>query len=385
MFRDDAGSADVLVVGGGVIGLSCAWLLARGGAEVTVVDPAPGQGTSYVGAGMLAAVTEHHIGDERGLDLAVRSAARWASWAPAVEAASGLPVGYRTDGTLVVAVDDDDRAELGRVRQLHDRYRLPSQSLTTREARTLEPLVAPGISAALLVQHDTSVHNRLLLAALQRAARDAGVRWQPAAVETVLSSPRGVTGVRLVTGAELYADTTVVATGVAAAGLPGLRDVVVPVRAVRGEILRLATTGSSGPVLTHTLRALVHGYPVYLVPRADGEVVVGATTDERGQDVTVSAGGVFQLLRDARAVLPVVGELQLVEARAGLRPVTPDHVPLVGPAGPGLVLATGHGRNGILQSPTTADAVAGWILDGTLPDDAAATDPLRFTPAGVRA
>jgi glycine oxidase len=254
-----------------------------------------------------------------------------------------------------------------------------SRLLTARELRTFEPALAPGIPGGLLAVDDHQVDPRELHAALVVAAERAGARTVTGRAE-VLADDR-VRGVRLADGRTVEARTVVVAAGAwsgAVGGIPA--EVAAPVRPVKGQTLRLRLPGA--PALQHVLRASVHGNPVYVVPRADGRIVVGASSEETGFELTARAGAVYELLRDAQTVLPELGEAVFDEVCTGLRPGSPDNAPIIGPAElPGLVYATGHYRNGILLTPVTADAVAGLVAEGSLPDAVAPFAPSRF--AGV--
>lgn len=368
----------VVVVGGGVIGLSVAWQCAKRGLDVTVVDPAPGSGASYAAAGMLAPVTEAHYGEESLLTLNLAAARRYPSFAAELADASGMSAGYRDQGTLVVALDGGDRAVLDDLHRYQQRLGLAAQPLTGRECRRLEPMLAPTIRGGLLVESDHSVDNRRLVTALLTAAEHSGVAVRrERAVELLVEGDRAV-GVRTASGARATGDV-VLAAGCWSDELGGLpADAVPPVRPVKGQILRLRSTAAT-PFLNRTVRGVVKGSGVYLVPRADGEIVVGATVEEQGYDTRVTAGGVWELLRDARELLPGITELELVETLAGLRPGTPDNAPLIGATTlPGLVLATGHYRNGILLAPVTADAVAELLTTGVLPEVAQPFSPARF-------
>ncbi len=377
---------DAVVVGAGVIGLSCAWRLGERGLRVAAVDPRPGQGASAVAAGMLAPVTELHYGEESLLRLNLASAARYPSFVAEVEQRSGQSVGYRDTGTLAVALDAADRAALHDLADFQQRLGLASERLTGRECRRLEPMLAPDVQGGVLVTDDHQVDPRRLTAALLGAAEAAGVSVLRHSVERVLTNRTGVTGVTLDDGSTLAAGCVVVAAGSHSA-LPGLPEDVVPtVRPVKGQVIRLHVPGPYRPLLTRTVRGMVHGFPVYLVPREDGELVVGATQEELGFDETVTAGGVYQLLRDAHTLVPAITELPLVETRAGLRPGSPDNAPAVGPTSiAGLVLAVGHYRNGILLTPLTADAVEALVLDGALPEPMAPFTPQRFAVTATEA
>lgn len=348
-------TTEVLVVGGGVIGAACAWRLAAAGAAVTLVDPEPGGGASRVAAGMLAPVTEAHYGEERLVTLTLAAAAAYPDFVAELAAATGVDVGYRPCGTLSVALDAGDRAALGELAAFQARLGLSVQGCTGRAAREIEPLLAPGVSAAALAGGDHQVDPRRLTAALLTAAARSGVRLVRERVAALTGGDHSVRGIVLAGGDRLAADTVVLAAGARSATLapPGL----CPVRPVKGQILRLAAPPGA-PLLQHTVRALIRGSSCYLLARDTGEVVLGASVEEMGFDTTVTAGTVYALLRDATACVPALAECQFTEAAAGLRPGTPDNAPLVGPAGPdGLVLATGHYRNGVLMAPVTATAV----------------------------
>ena len=384
---------DVVVVGAGVIGLASAWRLAAAGASVAVVDPAPGSGASGVAAGMLAPVTEARLGEDDHWRLNRASWARWPDFAAELEAASGRAIGYRDDGTLMVALDADDRAVLDELAARHGDMGLTVERLRGREARALEPGLAPGVRAGLLAADERSVDPAAVVEALLVAVERAGVTLVHGAVERVALAPDGrrVAGVVVEAmpsggGAPraIEAGTVVLAAGCRTPTLPGIPDVArPPVRPVKGQILTLAQPPGA-PLLTRTVRGIVRGASVYLVPRDDGRVVVGATVEERGWDTTPTAGGTHDLLRDALALVPGLDEAGFVAARAGLRPGSPDDLPMIGAtAVPGLVVATGHHRNGVLLTPVTAEAVAAAVTGSAVPAEVAACDPRRFPAAGA--
>jgi len=375
-------TSELLVLGAGVIGLSCAWRAAQLGRRVTVLDPAPASGASWVAGGMLAPVTEAWPGEEELLALGVEAVARWPAFAAELTEAAGRPAGLRTDGTIVVATGSGDRAELDTLAAHLARLGRPVERLGGRELRRLEPGLGPDVRGGLSVPDDLAVDNRALLGALRTAAERLGVTFVATAAEVVLDDGARVVGVRCVDGAERAADTVLVAAGAHSAGLhPALHGLVRP---VKGEILRLALRPGAFPAPRRTVRALVDGRPVYLVPRADG-LVLGATQSEVGFDTTVTVGGVRDLLRDAERILPGIAEYALVESAAGLRPGSPDNLPLIGEVGPeGLLVATGHHRNGMLLAPVTADAVAALLRGDAVPGPVRVADPARFVPAASR-
>ncbi|MFI6941047.1 glycine oxidase ThiO [Streptomyces sp. NPDC050418] len=371
---------DVLVVGGGIIGLVTAWRSAQQGLRTAVVDPAPGRGAAQVAAGMLAAVTELHYGEETLLALNLASADRYPSFAEELTEASGEDLGYRSCGTLSVALDADDRAHLREVHALQQRAGLASEWLSGRECRRLEPMLAPGVRGGLRADDDHQIDPRRLAKALLIACERAGVTFHREWAARLSVIRDRAAGVALTDGTELTAGRTVLAGGSHTALLTGLpEEVAVPVRPVKGQVLRLRIPDAYAPFLQRTVRAVVRGSDVYLVPRENGELVVGATSEEQGYDTTVTAGGVYELLRDAHELIPGITELPLVETIAGLRPGSPDNAPLLGPTAlPDLLLATGHHRNGVLLTPVTGDAMAQVLTTGELPEAARPFTPKRF-------
>lgn len=374
-------TSDVLVVGGGIIGLVTAWRAAQRGLRVAVADPQPGGGAAQVAAGMLAAVTELHYGEQTLLGLNLESARRYPGFVTELEETSGQSVGYRACGTLAVALDADDRAHLRELHALQRRSGLESEWLTGRECRRLEPMLAPGVRGGLRVDGDHQVDPRRLAAALVMACERAGVVFHRAWVERLSVVRDRAVGAVLTGGPELAADQVVLAAGSLSGKLGGVpADVLPPVRPVKGQVLRLTVPRPYAPFLSRTVRAVVRGSHVYLVPRENGELVVGATSEELGWDTTVTAGGVYELLRDAHELVPGITELPLTETRAGLRPASPDNAPLLGPTAlPGLHLATGHYRNGVLLTPVTGDVMSAVLITGELPDEARAFTPRRFS------
>lgn len=375
--------SEVLVIGGGIIGLVTAWRAAQRGLAIAVVDPDPGGGAARVAAGMLAAVTELHYGEEMLLGLNLASAARYPAFAAELEAASGQDIGFRACGTLAVALDTDDRAHLRELHELQRRSGLESQWLTGRECRRLEPMLAPGVRGGLRVDGDHQVDPRRLSAALLTACERAGVVFHRQRAERLSVVRDRATGAVLADGSELSADQVVLAAGSLSGRLAGVPEHIrPPVRPVKGQVLRLTVPPAYAPFLSRTVRAVVRGSHLYLVPRENGELVVGATSEEMGWDTTVTAGGVYELLRDAHELVPGITELPLTETRAGLRPASPDNAPLLGrTALPGLHLATGHHRNGVLLTPVTGDAMAQLLADGELPEVARPFSPGRFPAA----
>jgi glycine oxidase len=371
-------TADVVVIGGGAIGLSAAWRAARRGLRVVVLDRGPvGHGTSRYAAGMLAPVAEVTPGEEPLLELGLRSARLYPQFVgELLEAAAVESVGYTTSGTLLVARDADEAEALERELALRHRFGLPVERLRASEARRREPSLAPALRLALDVPGDHAVDPRMLLPALAAAVANAGgeVREHTAVTGVAVTGGR-IQGVVLEDGSTLRAEQVVIAAGVWSPQLSGLPEADrIPVRPVKGQIMRLHDP--AGPGL---LQRVIRMGPSYITPRGDGRYVLGATSEERGFDTTVTAGAAFELLRDAAELVPGISELVLDEFAAGLRPGTPDNLPVIGPGSvKGLHWATGHRRGGILLAPVTAELVAGALAGDGMPDHAAAFAPGRF-------
>jgi glycine oxidase len=368
----------VIVIGGGVIGLAVAWRLAQHGAGVVLLERGePGRGTSHVAAGMLAPVSEAQPREEPLLRLGIASARAYPGFAAALREASGLDPGYLRCGTLIAARDRDEAEALERELQIRTRFGLGVTRLTPTEARRLEPALAPTIRGALEVSDDHAIDPRLLTASLAGAVRRAGVqvRTGVAVGEIELGADDSFSAVRCSDGERLGGDAVVVAAGAWSADLSGLPpDALVPLRPVKGQVMRLRDPNGAG-LMTRALRLPA----AYLVPRGDGRYVLGATVEERGFDTTVTAGALFELLRDAVELVPGISELVIDELSAGIRPGTPDNAPIIGPgAVPGLYWATGHYRHGILLAPVTAELVAAAVLEGEVSSLGEPFSPGRF-------
>ncbi|WP_406250622.1 FAD-dependent oxidoreductase [Microbacterium sp. M] len=362
-------SADVVVIGAGVIGLAIAWELVRAGRDVRIIDPSPASGATYAAAGMIAPISEERLTEPALHALAVASASRY----PAFVATLPDACGYEDAATLLVAVDDADRRMLDDVAARHpDRV----EHLTTRETRRLEPLLGPRLSAVRRV-HEHRIDPRALAARLRAVLGDRIVRKRATGLRRAdTASP--VTGVDFADGTAISAYEVVVAAALGSTDIAGM-PADLRLRPVYGDILRLGIPDHLRPLLAHTVRAHVRGASVYLVPRRDGTVVIGATQREHGGPA-VSAGGVYELLRDAAIAVPAVAELTLHEVTARPRPVTPDNAPLLGRAAPGLIIATGFGRHGVMLAPIAAAAVRALVV-GDAPPAIESFRPDRFTGA----
>ncbi len=372
-------SESVAVVGGGVIGLAVAWRAAQRGLDVTVLDAGEPAAAWRFAAGMLAPVTEAEPGEDALRELGLLAAGGFEAFCAELAAASGRDPGYRRAGTLAVARDADEAEELERLQALHRSLGLEVERLRPSQARRAEPALAPTVRLALDVSGDHAVDPRALVAALAEAARRAGAELRAQApVRGVRSDGDRVDGVVLEDGTELAAGRVVLAAGAWTGRLEGLPEsACIPVRPVKGQIMRLRDPRGPG-LVERTIRTR----EAYFVPRGEGAYILGATVEERGWDTAPTAGATLELIRDLAEVLPGVLELEIEELGAGLRPGTPDNLPVVG-AGEleGLVWATGHYRNGVLLAPVTGELVGALLAGEAPPGWAAALAPGRFAGA----
>ena len=354
---------NVAIIGAGVIGLGIAWRLAMRGVPVAVFDKgACGAGASHAAAGMLAACAEAEPGEEALVTLGRASQARWPAFAAELKQASGVDVGLRPEGTLVVALTSDDQARLSHQLVFQQKLGLPLQWITAAETRRREPHLAGKLAGAVFSPEDTQVDNRKLAAALRIAAEAAGAGIsEHQAVKTISNDAGRVDGIVLADGRKVAADVVVLAAGAWSRSIEGLApELRPPVRPIKGQMLALRMDPTA-PLLTH----VVWAPGAYLVPRLDGRLLVGATVEEKGYDTSLTAGGILTLLEAAWRVVPAVEELPIDEMWVGHRPGSRDDAPILGTGLiDGLIYATGHHRNGILLTPITADAIAELVFEG---------------------
>ena len=366
-------SQHIIVIGAGAIGASCAWRLARAGYDVTLIDDPGSAPASEVAAGMLAPVTEAEYGEERLLELNLRSSRSYEDFVAELVEATGRDVGFRRCGTLMVARDADDKRVLDDIFRHQQRLGLDAVRMGSQEVRAKEPVLSPAVRGGISVAGDHQIDPSSLVAALHVACEGAGVSIVH---ERVVEIDEGTTTVDVVltSGSRRSCDQVVVAAGSYTGSIAGAASRL-PVRPVKGQLVHLRERGG-----TPLPGANIRGLDVYIVTRGDGRVVVGASVEEQGFDVTLTAGAVHDLLRYAYELWPGVVELEYVGVTAGLRPATPDNAPVVGKLRDRVVVATGHYRNGVLLAPVTAAGVVelvagrspGW-LDGFGPERFAST------------
>jgi glycine oxidase len=384
---DHTDRLDAVVIGAGLIGSAVAWRAGRLGLRTALADPGEPHAASTAAAGLLAPVSEAHYGEEGVLALSLESARRYPAFLAELEADAGVPAGaagYRSIGTLSVAYDRDDGAVLTELGGFHRELGLPSEQLTGAQCRELEPLLDPGVHSGFLAAHDNVVDSRRLLATLHAALGRARTVIHRQAVAQLLIEDGAAVGVRLADGTVLRAAQVVLAAGTWSNSIGGLPAGVLPtIRPVKGQILRLAVPAGQMPFVSRAVFGLVRGRKIYLAPRENGELVLGASSEEAGFDTRVTAGAVHDLLRDALTLFPGLGELPLPEISVGLRPCSADNAPVLGRTTlPGLIAATGHYRSGVLLAPVTADLIAGLLAGGRSPDWAEGFRPQRLDRAG---
>ena len=354
----------VAIVGGGICGLGIGWRLAAAGCAVDVFEKGKaGREASWAAAGMLAANVETEPGEEALLALNLESQAAWPDFATELEAVSGVDLGYRDEGILVVAAHRDDAAELRNTYEFHRSLGLEVEWLTGGQARRMEPHLAPGVSAAVSSVKDHQVDNRQLVRALHEAfLRSGGRLHEDTTVEAIDVEVGQAKGIQ-VAGQRREADMVLLAAGAWSYDIDGVPPVArPPVRPLKGQVIALQMEPRA-PIIDR----VIWGPGIYLVPRRDGTLILGATVEEKGFDSDLTAGGVFRLLEAAWEILPQIEELPIKEMWVGFRPTSRDDAPILGPtAVDGLVVATGHHRNGVLLAPLTIDAVSAFMLDGTL-------------------
>ncbi|MYF97594.1 glycine oxidase ThiO [Candidatus Poribacteria bacterium] len=361
----------IIIIGGGVIGLGIGWQLAKAGASVSLFErDQVGRGASWAAAGMLAPLAEAHTEETELLELGVKSLSLYPQWVDELETDAQMSIDYRVEGTLIVGLEPDDTHQLSHLYAAQQQMNLNVNWLTGREAREIEPTLSPRVTAAIHCASDHQVDNRLMVNALQRAyIACSGMLHENSSVEGVVIKEGTVTGVLVEDGTQ-KCDVVVLAAGCWSAQIKGIPETLCPpIRPVKGQMLALQMEG--GVKVETVIRTVRARYPtsVYLVPRNDGRLIVGATSEEMGFDTRLTVGGIFELLRGAWETVPGVYELPILDTWAGLRPGSRDNAPILGKTPvENLIYATGHYRNGILLTPITAYEISKLIMTGETSD-----------------
>ena len=371
---------NVIIIGAGVVGLGIAWRLAQRGVEVTVFDKGcAGAGASHAAAGMLAACVEAEPGEEALVALGRTSQAQWPDFATELERVTGISVDLRREGILMIALTADDQARLHHHLEFQRSLDLPLEWIGAAELRRREPHLGSTLAGAIYSPQDHQVDNRKLVTALRSAAEEAGATiHEYQSVRGIVIAGERARGVALTDRTEVTADAVVLAAGAWSRTIEGLAPALrPPVRPLKGQAIALQMDPAA-PLIHHVCWAP----GVYMVPRNDGRLILGATVEEKGFDPNLTAGGVLALLEAAWRAVPAVEELPIAEMWVGHRPGSRDDAPILGPSGvPGLIYATGHHRNGILLAPVTANFIAHAVIDGVVAPDIAPFGVDRFMRA----
>ena len=362
----------IVIVGGGVSGLAIGWRLAQAGESVTVFERnKAGMESTWAAAGMLAPQIEAEYGEEMLLPLAMASHKLWPDFAKELIAETGIPIDYREEGTIQVSLDRDEQEQLDNRFIFLSRNQLEIEKLSAYEVRRLEPHISRAVTGGIYSPQDHQVDNRALAVALKIAFEKAGgILREQCSVEEIVIDKDCVTGI-VVNGGKIKVDHVVVAAGAWSRNIPGIPDVLrPPVRPLKGQMLALEMPASA-PLITHVIwgpgNSIVSN--VYLAPKSDGRLIVGATVEEMGFDKRMTGGGLLEILRAAWEVLPGIYDLPVIDSWSGLRPASRDDAPILGSSGiAGLTYATGHHRNGILLSPITASEISSYIIEGKKSD-----------------
>ena len=376
---------DVAIIGAGIIGQATAFHLATHGQSVALIDPKPASEASHAAAGMLAPIAEVQYQQQELYPLMVAAGEDWPELIAAVAQQTGLDaeaLGYRHTETLVVGADAADRQYLLDLAQIQQANGMEVIPVPASAARAQEPALNARLSGAVRIPSDHQVDPRVFLTQLGAYFARADVP-----VTSIKQPAVDIQGSTVLLGNDekIQAQAVVVANGLGAAKLTGLPTVSLPLRPVHGDIIRVRIPTHLQPLLIATVRAVVRGYPVYLVPRKDGSMVIGATSRE-DQLTGPQLGGVYELLRDAQEIVPGIREAELLEVIARARPGTPDDIPLTGYLNDTIFLSTGYHRHGILLSALAARLTATQLLGtpvGTATEQdqqlLAAMNPYRFT------
>jgi glycine oxidase len=370
---------DAAIAGGGLIGGAIALELSRAGLRVALTDARdPGQEASWASAGILSPAPENSAMIAM-VQLGRASMALYPDFAASVEEISGLPTGYRAKGTLEVLLSRHAKEELNTIIALHHGLGLKAEAISAEEARELEPSISEEVEAAVLRPDEASIDNRLLTAALLEAAKRSGAQILPGSrVSSIWTEGFRCRGLILANGQRIAARHTVVAAGCFSSQIAGVKEFA-PVRPAKGQMVSLRDEAVR-------IERVLWSERIYLVPRNDGRILAGATVEHVGYDKTVTAAGILANLAAAIELVPALAAARVEETWAGLRPDTPDHLPIIGPTDrEGLLIATGHFRSGVLLTPVTAKLIGDYVAGITPTLDCERFSPMRFRSAASHA
>jgi glycine oxidase len=362
---------DVAIAGGGLIGGAIAFELARAGLQVALFDrQQPGEGASWAAAGILSPAPEN-AGMISTVPLGRSSLQLYPEFVATVEEISGQSVGYRARGTLEALFSTDAQEKLSTIIALHHGLALKAEPVSAEDAREMEPALSPELEAAVFRPDEACVDNRALTKAVLTAAQHSGLKIFPGSNVQSIAKDGGRCDGLFVDGEKVESRWTVIAAGCSSAEIKGAAHYA-PVRPAKGQMIALRPKDLS-------IERVLWSDDVYLVPRNDGRILAGATVEYVGFDKNVTVGAVQKILTAALQLAPALTDAQIEETWAGLRPDSPDHLPIMGPTDlDGLLIATGHFRSGILLAPITAKLIREWITTQSVSQDWARFSPMRF-------
>ena len=362
---------DVVIAGAGLIGGAIALELSRAGLRVALFDQSePGREASWAGAGILSAAPENPGGIPL-VPLGKASLALYPRFVEDVEEACGHSVGFRLKGTLQAIFSRDAASELSTVIALHHGLGLKAEPLRVEDAREMEPALSPDLETAVLRPEEASVDNRELTRGVLQAARQSGAEIFPnEGVQAIWREEERCSGV-ILRDQKISARWTIIAAGCFSSNIKGAESYV-PVRPAKGQMVALRSDQIQ-------IERVLWSDKIYLVPRNDGRILAGATVEYVGFDKELSPGGLEKLFSGAIELAPELGSARIDEMWAGLRPDSPDHLPILGPADiEGLLIASGHFRSGILLTPITARLIREWVTEQRVSVDWDRFSPMRF-------
>jgi len=368
----------VLIIGGGIIGLSIAWRLIGIGKKVVVVDKRNlGKEASWAAAGMLSGRLDLKPSEKQLLPIFEKSHHAWPKFAKELENKSGKRIGYRKEGTLMIACDINEEQKLKNNYNFLKNNNIDVSWLSGNKIREKEPYVSNNVLSGFFSPEDHHVNNRYILDALitiLKKNKNNCIFKENTEVEKIITDKDQVIGVQT-RNETIKTKEIIICSGAWTNKIKNIEIKEVPIRPVKGQMVCLKM-----PKNTSLLKHILWRENVYLVPRDNSDLIIGATEEEMGFDKSLTAGGIYNLLKIAREVLPAIENLSIVESWAGLRPATRDEAPIIGPSKKikGLIYATGHHRNGILLAPLTSNVIKNYYLNGKIENDFNNLRPGRF-------
>ena len=368
----------ILIIGGGIIGLSIAWRLIGIGKKVIIIDKKNlGKEASWAAAGMLSGRLDLKPCEKKLLPIFEKSHLAWPKFAEELENKSGKSIGYKKEGTLRVACDLHEEKKLKNNYDFLKNNKVNITWLSGDKIRDKEPYVSNNVLSGFFSPDDHHVNNRYILDALitiLKKNKNNCIFKENTEVEKIITNKNQVIGVK--TNNEIIkTKEIIVCSGAWTSKIKNIEIKEVPIRPVKGQMLCLKV-----PKNISLLKHILWRENVYLVPRNNSDLIIGATEEEMGYDKSLTVGGIYNLLKIAREVLPAIEDLSIVESWSGLRPTSRDDAPIIGPSKKlkGLIYATGHHKNGILLAPLTSSVIKNYYLNGNIGNDFNNFEPGRF-------